>query len=86
MPHAELRQEGDVLQREVLGAALGPLGDHVEGLEQAWSRRWWFDSDGLSRSAANGRRVHLHAPRLLAVHPLLDSLIELLKLYKTVQK
>ena len=33
--HADLRQEGDVLQREVLGAALGPLGDLVEGLEQA---------------------------------------------------
>ena len=33
-----------------------------------------------------GRRVHLHVPFLHAVHPLLDSPIELLKLYGTVQK
>ena len=52
----------------------------------AWSRRRWFDSDGFSRSARYARPVHLHAPFVHAVHPLLGSPIELLKLYRTVQK
>ena len=52
----------------------------------AWSRRRWFDSDGFSRSARYARPVHLHVPFVHAVHPLLGSPIELLKLYRTVQK
>ena len=55
-------------------------------LVAAWSRGRWFRFDGLSRIAANARPVHLHVPFVHAVHPLLDSPIELLKLYGTVQK
>ena len=64
------------------------LGVHHRGQdrEQAWSRGRWFRFDGLSRIAANARPVHLHVPFVHAVHPLLDSPIELLKLYGTVQK
>ena len=60
--------------------------DILNNSQGAWSRRRWFDSDALLQNARDARPVHLHAPLLLAVHPLLDSLIELLKLYKTVQK
>ena len=58
----------------------------VEAAASAWSRGRWFRFDGLSRIAANARPVHLHVPFVHAVHPLLDSPIELLKLYGTVQK
>ena len=91
-PSRSRRAEG--LRRELRKTAQDPLGSRrlaarvgsQRGRRQAWSRRRWFDSDGLLQNARDARPVHLHAPLLLAVHPLLDSLIELLKLYKTVQK